>query len=182
MAEAVALVGLIAACLQLSDGFLDLSNWIRATAKGMKYIPQHISELQANTDLFTICLRKLVRAVKKAYVNEPKSIEARETAKAMKIIKRQGRLLEAKISDLVDKAEGENSSTWLRVVAKLQVIFKPKGAQTLQDSLSRLMHTIDMLSSGVTLDFLLAKIKVLETSQQVVPEDLLEEVSVQYSF
>jgi hypothetical protein len=177
MAEALVIVGAAAACLQLSDGFLELGKWIAAAIKGVQHVPQHISDLRDNAELFTICLRKLARAAKMAYSPSDKCEQARETTRAMRIIRRQGWRLEKRISKLVMKAEGGfSASAILRVVTKIQVMFKPNGTQCLQDSLSRLMHTTDVLSSGVTLDILLTKIKELEARNESIPEDLREEV------
>jgi hypothetical protein len=177
MAEGLAVIGALAACLQLAEGFSELCKAIVAASRGIRYIPEHISELKDSAELFTICLRKLVRAAKKAYSDNKESTEARETAKAMDIIGSQGCKLELKIYDLVERVEGRLfSSTFSEWFSKLRVLFKQKGVQSLQNSLNRLMHTTDLLGTGIILDTLLTRIKKLEDENIPVPEDLIEEV------
>ncbi|KAF1807889.1 hypothetical protein P152DRAFT_477796 [Eremomyces bilateralis CBS 781.70] len=177
MAEALAIVGALAACLQLAKGFSELGKSIVAASQGIRYVPEYISELKDSAELFTISLRKLVRAAKKAYSDNKESTEARETAKAMDIIRSQGRKLKPKIYDLVRQVEGRLfSSTFSQLFSKLRVLFKQTGVQSLQNSLHRLMHTTHLLGSGIILDTLLARIKKLEDEDIPVSEDLRDEV------
>lgn len=146
MAEGLAIIGALAACLQLAGGFSELGKAIVAASRGVRYVPEFILELKVNAELFTICLRKLVRAAKKAYGDNEESTEARETARAMSIIRSQGRKLKSKIYGLVEQVRGRQlTSTFSEWFSKLRVLFKQTGVQNLQNSLNRLTSTTGAL-------------------------------------
>jgi hypothetical protein len=177
MAEALAIIGAVSACLALAGGFSKLGKEIAAARKGLQYVPEYILELKDSADVFTICLKKLASAATKAYSKNDESTEARETAKAIGIIRSQGRKLRAKIQDLLKRVKGRLfSSTFSEWFGKLRVLFKHTGLRSLQNSLDRLVHTTNLLCSGVMLDTLLARIKELEDENIPVPRDLTEEV------
>jgi hypothetical protein len=179
MAEALAIVGALAACSQLVGGFSELGKTIVAASQGIRYMPEYILELKDNAELFAICLRKLVRAAKKAYNDNQGCTEARETARALSIIRSQGWKINSKIYDLVKRLGSKLSTlTLLEYFGKLRVLFNQTGVQSLQNSLSRLMHTADALGSGIILDTLLVRIQNLENANIPVPEDLREKVYV----
>lgn len=177
MAEVVAVIGAIAACSQLVEGFGKLSRTIRTTSKGMHYVPKYISELRNGTEIFIICLKKLIRAADKLYRKEPDSEGAQETRRGLTMIKSQGRLLKKEIHELMRRVQGQRrSSTVMCWLDKFGVLLNQGSIQCLQKSLDRLIQHIASLASGVILDDLIAKVESLEAQNLPVPPDLIEEM------
>jgi hypothetical protein len=179
MAEALAIVTAIPACLQIASGFAQLTRFIVKAIRGVRHIPQYILELKDSTRLFELCLRKFVNAARKAYSENKDTQEAQETAEAMNIITSQASILRSKVKALVRDAQGRNfASAWERVISIIRLSFKQPGVQCLQHSLSRLFHETNTLGTGILLETLQTQIDDLRNRNQQIPIELIEKMLV----
>jgi len=177
MAEAIVIVGAIAACSQLEGSFAKLGRFIKNAIKGIKNIPQFIVGLKGEIKLFEVSVRKLLRAARQAYSENDDTDEARETADAVEQILNDGKKLKSKIYSFIRNSMGKKSdSTWQRWIKDFRLSSKQAGVQCLQNSLSRLLQHINVLGTGVLLETLQVQIRDLMAHNQQVPQRLLAEM------
>lgn len=176
MAEALAplaIVGSISACAQLASSFAKLVKIISNAIRGIRNIPDNITRLRKNVELFSICLSKFTNAAEVAYANDQNSPEAQATARAIKIITGQGRKLKPEIQKYVREAKRKAfSSTWAEILSKIGLALKQDAIQCLQLSLDGLVSNMGAIVATVMMETLLAQIKELRAQHQAIPAAL----------
>ena len=177
--EPLAIVGAISACSQLAGGLAELVTIITHTIQDSRYTPSYISDLKNDTQVFDLCLNKLIAALNKSYQNDRDSEEARTTAHLLGRLVSRGDELCKEIYKLVMKAERQVFATFASLwLNKLGLIFKRSAVQWLQTSLQNLRSNIQLLGCTVTIENLNAQIDKLRRGNKAAFKLLKRQVCV----
>jgi hypothetical protein len=172
------IIGGVAACLQLAEGFMKLSKKLNRQIRMMEYAPKQLTEIKEDTFLMSQCLFLIEEAgVAALRTIDPSSPNANSMHRAVRIVTEQGEKLTVGIMKLIKKLRAPIYVPALQIlIERVRWFIEESKLEILQGVLKNVKLNATMVASTMQLMLAHETLQKLIKENEEVPEDLRRKV------